>query len=90
MEAGSKFFGVAVISWLNPLGEIFERFGSVVDNISLMGGNVINHLFGSNVEVLSESSTFWGFSLMFKFCHVLFHEFHGLLPVSSGSKFSVV
>jgi hypothetical protein len=27
---------------------------------------------------------------MFKFCHVLFHEFHGLLPVSSGSKFSVV
>jgi hypothetical protein len=89
-KAFSEFMFLAIRTWLNPLGEIFKSFGSIMDNSSLMSSNIINSLFSSSVEVLSNFFSIFGMGLSFELSHVKFHLFHSFSPFSSGRKFSVV
>lgn len=89
-KALSEFMRVAFRTWFNPLGEIFKSFSSIMDNSSLMSCNIINSLFSSTVEVLSDLLSFFGMGLSFELFHVKFHLLHSLSPLNSGSELSVV
>jgi hypothetical protein len=93
-KAFSICIRITLGTWLNPLGEGFNCFTGLFNDTSLMNCDIVNHLFSSNIEVLSDLLSFFRLGLRFEplggFLRGFFGSLHIVLPISGGSEFSVV
>lgn len=79
IKALNKCFGIARVMWFSPLGKVINEFTSTSNNSNLSSSDVINHSFGSIVEMFSNFLNFWCLWFVFE----PLSPMHGVILYSS-------